>query len=329
MTSKEFVVVIPAAFGGGLLRDFNRLLRAQAALLEAAEEGQAQPPAVLWIDDRLSQAADRDLYLLNARGDAVRHPGPAQGRFREGERKAFLEAVIDTLPPTRHGRNWAERLFPRSEESPEEAAQRLWKSVVEPAGWQVRTGPAPSPETETEDRPDILWLGPRHLQAMQEMNLPLKQVLAGEKVLKSFLRKRQSQSSRIATLGQALQQQWETGLTQLEAAIRQDDPAFMGAWMRLRRDGRKAHKEFMRRVDRNLRNRSGIQGARSHALCQAVLPQGHRQQDFLSLFTAATLFGLDLDRFVAYAETLKNLPSGDPQVLCTNLSSEQYKLEDS
>ena len=277
------------ALAGGRLRDFNRALW---LLHQATAQGRE---AWVILDEACEGEGDRDLWLLDAQGNPCRLPGPETGRFSEHGRAALLAAARDRMPGTGEAEPALDRLLPRPGDSPLEAALELWQQLL--AGVPgVRVIAAAALEQEVEcldptDGPEIVWIGPRHQQAMRELGVPVEVVLAGEAALKDELAQRQS--GEVPRRAKQLESELDAGLAGLREAITEESPGLLGSWNRYRRAARKAMAEFRRARDRFERNRKGIRGNRLHALAQGLRPHDQAQEDFLGLVCAMALFRLE------------------------------------
>ena len=284
-------LVHPPSLAGGPLRHLNRLLHACAR----ARAGSG-PPVELVLDDALSRERDRGLLLLNAFGDPVWLPGPRNGVFTAAERAALAAAARGLMPPTAAAGAAIERLLPAPGADPLAAADDLWRGLLGAAGVRVRTrrsGEPPAVDT-LGAAPAATWFGARHLQLLRQLQLPPAAALAGEEALRAAAGARQGGALLEET--RAMSTALERHLRTLEDLVAAEDAGLLGTWSRLRRQTKRALAEFRARAERNARNRSGIRGARLHALAQALRPLDRPQEEHLGLLAAAALFGLDLDR---------------------------------
>jgi len=286
------------ALAGGPLRILNGAL---SALAEARRRG-AGWAAELVLDEALLQPDDRKLLLLNAQGNPVKLAGPENGRFDPEGREALARAAVDAMPPTAESAEAVDRLMPAAGDDPLEAELRLWTSLLGNAGLRVsgrRHDATPAEDDSGSGRepwraPEATWLGPRHLQALQQFGVDPRVALEGEKALKKALTP--PPPVKLAAELERLQEQSRERMDALEAAVREEEPRLYGAWCQLRRETSRGVSGFARRVDRSLRNRDGIRGARLRMLAQGLRPHDLPQQDGLGLMAAAALFGLDLDQ---------------------------------
>ncbi|HEX9794722.1 MAG TPA: hypothetical protein VGC54_12135, partial [Planctomycetota bacterium] len=176
-------------------------------------------------------------------------------------------------------------------------------------------GPSCWPESESVPAVEITWAGPRHLQALHELGIATATALQGEEAIRAAAVPREG-GLMLARADRLLEDN-TAALSELEKAIEAEGAPLMGAWMRLRRDLRKAVGDFRRRADRSQRNRGGIRGARLHALAQGLRPLGEPQEERLGLLTAAALFRLDLDALAAHLPAVGSARRGGPAVLPT------------
>jgi hypothetical protein len=247
------------------------------------------------LDPQLLSAEDHDLWLLDAHGNPTRLPGSESGRLHATARASLLAAARDRMPGTAEAEDALDRLLPRPDESLIEAAEDWWGELlgehVDLLRLDLQEAPSDVAWLDRDAIPELLWVGPRHQRAMQELAVPIEIVLQGEAALKDELAGRHR--GQIGSLAKQLDRQLDKGLAQLKAAIEAESPGMLGSWSRFRRAARKASAEFRRASDRFERNRRGIRGNRLHALAQGLRPHDGRQEDYLGLVCAMALFRLD------------------------------------
>lgn len=280
------------SLAGGPLRLLNRAL---LALAEARRRGPAWR-AELILDEGWLRRDDRCLLLLDAHGNPVKLCGPDNGRFDEHSRAALAAAARDTLPPTATVASVVDAMLPAAGADPLEAEVELWRRLLGPAGLAVRgrRASAAGPEDPADELagPEITWYGPRHLEALRRFGLAPAAALAGEDALRRALAP--PPPEQLGAGLERLRAELGSCLGELEGAVRTEEPRLYGAWCRLRRETLRGLAGFTRRVERGLRNRDGIRGARLRALAQGLRPYDGPQQDGLGLMAAAALFELDL-----------------------------------
>ncbi len=288
-------VGLPAALAGGPLEHLNRLLLALAEARRRAGPAGRSARVDLVLEEGPPAPEATRLLLLNESGDPVALPGPPDGVFDAESRSRLLEAALDTLPETSSARPVLERLLPAPGLGLREAAVLLWQDLLGPAGLEVHAGAPPegSPPRPASRR-EITWLGPRHQVALREMKLDPALALEGEPALRKAAA--ESAGTGILTRGRDLRGASLQAAAELEQLAEKEDPRLFGAAARLRRDLGSSWTAFLRRVERQARNRRGIRGARLHRLAQALRPLGEPQEKRLSLVVAAALWELDLDR---------------------------------
>jgi hypothetical protein len=283
----------PALAGGPL-----SLLNGALALLAEVRRRGAGWRARLVLDEGLLRADDRKLLVLNAQGSPAKLAGPENGRFDTTGRAALAAAALDAMPPTTEARGVVERLLPPAGADPLEAEVALWRTLLGEAGLEVcgaRAGEdAPPADGELGVVPEATWFGPRHLQTLRQFGVAPRLALEGERALKKAFTP--PPPVKLAEQLVGLREETEARLAGLEEAIRAEEPRLFGAWCRLRRDLNRGVAGFTKTVERGLRNRDGIRGARLRALAQGLRPYDGPQQDGLGLLTAAALFQLDLER---------------------------------
>ena len=292
MTGTALTMRIPPALAGGRLREFHRALWLASRATATGQRG------VLLIDPALATEEDRDLWLLDAQGNPCRLAGPESGILSEEGRASLLVAARDRMPGTAEAEPALQALLPRPGDTPMEAALELWQQLFARLPQvEVRDATA-APENCEElahaDVPEVVWVSPRHRQAMRELGVSLEVVLAGEAALKDQLAQRDTGD--VRRLAKRMEAELDAGLAALREAILRESPGMLGSWNRYRRAGRKAAAEFRRGSERFERNRKGIRGSRLHALAQGLRPHDRAQQDYLGLVCAAALFHLEPER---------------------------------
>ena len=310
MTEVALTLRIPPALAGGRLREFHR------ALWLAHRAAAASRPAVLLIDPALTSEEDRDLWLLDAQGNPCRLPGPESGILSEAARASLLAAARDRMPGTAESEPALQALLPRPGDTPLEAALELWQQLFAALPrFEVRAAdeaPSGAEELDPNEAPEVVWVSPRHRQAMRELGVPLEVVLAGEAALKDELAQRDT--GEVRRLAKNMEAEMDAGLAALREAIQRESPGMLGSWNRYRRAGRKAAAEFRRASERFERNRKGIRGNRLHALAQGLRPHDLAQQDYLGLVCAVALFHLKPERAAVEHQNVFHDP--DQQAPC-------------
>ncbi len=289
--------------------------------------------ALLVLDESCAADGDDTLRALDAKGNWLRLPGtPALG-CSAAERAALFAAALDRMPGTAEAGPALERLLPPAGMPWLDAAVALWSQLLGGSGGKsdrrdnggrsgggggsssgtagggggLRVVRAGDFQARPEDRaldlttmPTVVWMGPRHFQALAELGLEAGDALAGEDALLHKVKQRDGSRTHLA--GAALAADFERGLAQLRQAILSEGPGLLGSWARLRRTGKRALRDHQHAAERFHRNRRGIRGSRVHALAQAVRPGGGVQSECLGLVCAAALFRLDLDRLVEHCQ---------------------------
>lgn len=310
MSGTALTMRIPPALAGGRLREFHRVLWLAH---RAAATGR---PGVLLIDADLASNEDRDLWLLDAQGNPCRLAGPESGILTEEGRASLLVAARDRMPGTAESEPALQALLPRPGDTPLEAALELWQQLLRTLPQlEVRAAddaPDACEELTHAGVPEVVWVSPRHRQAMRELGVSLEVVLAGEAALKDELAQRDT--GEVRRLAKRMEAELDAGLAALREAILRESPGMLGSWNRYRRAGRKAAAEFRRGSERFERNRKGIRGSRLHALAQGLRPHDQSQQDFIGLVCATALFHLEPDRAAVEHEEVFHDPS--PQGYC-------------
>lgn len=289
MSEQPYLMRVPPALAGGRLREFHR------ALWLAHRADREHRAAYLVVDPSLASPEDRDLWLLDAQGNPCRLPGSESGTLSEGGRAALLSAARDRMPGTAEAEPALDALLPRPGDSPLEATIELWEQLFEALPnyhiCAVEQAPHDGVFLDPADVPEVVWVSPRHRQAMHELGVPLEVVLAGESALKDELAQRDT--GEVRRIAKRMEVQLDADLAALKEAIAQQSPGMLGSWNRYRRASRKAAAEFRRASERFERNRKGIRGSRLHALAQGLRPHDRSQQDYLGLVCAVALFHLE------------------------------------
>lgn len=305
------------ALAGGRLRDFNHVL----ALLDRAERrGPGWRPRLI-VDPALAEPIDRHLLLLDAQGNPCRLTGPDSGVLTEAGRAKLLAAARDRMPGTAEAEPALDFLLPAPGAEPVDAAVTLWQQLFAQTSLEVcaaprnPSAPDPAPDAwlERDTIPDVVWISPRHHQALRELGVPLEEALRGEEALKQALAKRDP--GHVGTLAGDFATRVDEDLDRLRQAIRTESPGLLGSWNRMRRTARKAVADFRRAAERFERNRQGIRGTRLHALAQALRPRGGAQQDHLGLVCAAALFRLPLTPPVKHTDVFHDSAEQAPVVV--------------
>ena len=315
-TTRTVTVRAAPALAGGRLEILNSLLWACA---QARRRGPGTV-ACLVLDEGLLRKRDRGLALLNAHGDPVVLAGPGDGRLDAAARTALLETALDVLPPTAEAREVLDVLLPRPGASATEAAEELWTRLLGPCGLVVRrAGDAEEAQGERgaapPDRPEVTWFGPRHLQLLRSVRAAPSAALEGEDALRRAFTPQEARAL-LAAL-QDFDRTQGRGLAALEEAVQDEEPQLLGAWTRLRRESGRALREFRRRVERSQRNRSGIRGARLHALAQGLRPHDEAQERHLGLVVAAAAFRLDWRDLGRYLPAFEHARADAPLFIAT------------
>lgn len=325
MSEQVVVVEAPAALAGGALDTLNRTLQALAVVRTRVAAG--RPCRALLLLDGTAKSRDRKLLLLNDKGDPVHLSGPEDGVFDARSRSALSAAALDTLSLTHEAADVVERLLPEEGSEPVAAAVTCWRDLLGNAGLEVAArnewsgqaavtiGAASLAAAERIEPLAITWFGPRHLALLAQIGLAPAEALAGETRLRE--RCDAQQHGRVTAEAENLATLWRAQISRLEAVVNEEDPRLLGAWMRLRRNGRQAISDFTRRAARQARNRAGIRGARLHRLAQGLRPLDAPQAEHIGLLTAAALFRLDLDRLDDAIPALADAESGQPLCIAT------------
>lgn len=246
---------------------------------------------VLVLDENLFGAKDLRLPVQNVHGDVVALDVPDLGKFSHGSRASFKNALLDTAPQTAEVDQAIATLLPPALMTPLEAAQKLWEAAFPDLGQEVVRRGAPSPPP-TKDLTGITWGSARHFQTIKDLGLTQEQALEGEAAC--LARLVPIPAGELGVVTEQLRASTELHLKQAKSLSAQVDPSLIGAWARLRRNLRESLDEFSERADRCGKNRGGIRRTRLHALAQALRPQGARQEEGLSLFTAMASYQLSL-----------------------------------
>ncbi|MFQ5748852.1 MAG: hypothetical protein ACE5H3_05260 [Planctomycetota bacterium] len=310
------LVRLPPALAGGPLEHLNRLLLALAEARRRPGPDGRPARVELLLDAAPPPTAAPRLLLLNESGDPVTLAGPPGGVFDAESRLRLLEAALDTLPETASGRAVLERLLPSPGLGLREAAAFLWRDLLGSAGLEgvARAPGEVSPEPAALRR-EITWLGPRQENALRELGLSPALALEGEAALRKAAA--EGAGREILARGRELRSAALLAGAELERLAEKEDPRLFGAAARLRRDLGSTWGTFLRRIERQARNRRGIRGARLHRLAQALRPLGEPQGKRLSLPVAAALWELDLDRLEEQAAFLAEDPGEGGLLLST------------
>lgn len=331
--AKPLLVVLPPAFAGGSLGHFNALLWACAW----NQRNNAAGPVRVYLDQELIQEKDRDLFVLNVRGDPVRIPGTPNGILSEHERRSLTAALVDTLPPDSSTKERIQEFLPAPESLPVNSSKILWKNILgkkidfvselpkmDNLGRQIQSD-LRQEASNLWRPPELIWLGPSQSQTLSDLGLSPQQALGGERSLKRTLSK--SRTTALDGAIRALQDDVQAHLLKLEKLVRSEDLGLFGAWARLRRDQKRSLQDFHRRVDRSMRSRHGIQASRLHGLAQSLRPGDKPQQEHFSLLAAVLLFRIRFDSLEPAIRILgENLDSKQPVFLNTETTD---KLEHS
>ena len=307
--SKRLRFVCAPGFAGGRLQVWNKTLRLLLAVPHLGEEWQAQ----LVFDPQRVTRADFELHLLNQCGDPVRIPAPPDGVFaHESQRHEYSTRIQELCPLGTTSQSLLAQLLPRPQENLIQAAIRLFQERFGPLGLSVLSQADCSQADEVveifDGGPEITWLSGRHLLALEQLGLEPQVGILGEAHLRMAATPQEGNPS-LDILG-ALESSLADHTQALQRGVAEQEPRLQGAWLRLRRESRRASAKFRRAAARTLRNRDGIRGKQLHALAQSLRPRDGQQQDGLSLLFAAGAFGLDLERT---KDALKALAAIDPQ----------------
>jgi len=301
VSALPLAVRIPSAIAGGKLKNLADVLWLHA-------QWSKDRRALLVIDPQLNDKSATDLYIINAKGTPITIPSGHHANWSATERASLYAAVRDRMPNTAEAEGALDLCLPRPEESLEIAAVELWQEVVADSGIEVVTSEQVQTPVEWLDcaqRPELLWVAPRHERALSDLGVDLSDALLGKQALESRLAARKH--SEIPQFIEQLHTQLDEDLKRLKVLIMDEFPGMLGAWNRYRRAARRSIKQLERSTDRATRNRKGIHGSRLNGLAHALRPMDQSQEVGLGLLCAIASFRLDLTHCVKHSKAFHGI----------------------